>query len=98
MPTRNTLDQLLRIKSLCKKYNFLEICGEDINNPRQSFVCKALYRPEFHNLIDSTWALIGHEKSATMDKEDGFFSEKTYRRFGEIEDRIKHFMKIGKVN
>ena len=54
MPSRNSLDQLKRVKNLCAKYNFLEISGEDINNPRQSFKCDALYLPEFKNLIDTT--------------------------------------------
>jgi len=62
MPTRNTLQQLMRIKELCTKYNFMEISGEDINSPRQLFVCEALKNPIFSNLIDSTWALIKHER------------------------------------
>lgn len=62
MPTRNTLDQLLKIKDYCKKYNLMEISGEDINSPRQSFRCEALKNPVFSNLIDSTWALIKHER------------------------------------
>ena len=62
MPTRNTLEQLLRIKELCKQYNLMEISGEDINSPRQVFVCEALKNPIFSNLVDSTWALIKHER------------------------------------
>jgi len=62
MPTRNTLDQLLRIKELCRQYNLMEISGEDINSPRQVFVCEALKNPIFSNLVDSTWALIKHER------------------------------------
>jgi len=62
MPTRNTLDQLLKIKELCKKYSLMEISGEDINSPRQVFICEALKNPVFSNLVDSTWALIKHER------------------------------------
>jgi len=40
----------------------MEISGEDINSPRQSFICKALDDPAFSNLADSTWALIRHER------------------------------------
>ena len=61
MPSRNTMDQLLRLKSFCKQYNLMEVSGEDINSPRQSFVCEALQNPVFSNLIDSTWELIRHE-------------------------------------
>jgi len=62
MPTRNSLEQLLKIKELCKKYNLMEISGEDINSPRQVFICEALKNPIFSNLVDSTWALIKHER------------------------------------
>lgn len=61
MPSRNTMEQLLRLKEFCKKYELMEISGEDINSPRQSFICEALKNPVFANLIDSTWWLIKHE-------------------------------------
>ncbi len=63
MPSRNTLEQLLRVKDFCKQYNLMEISGEDINSPRQSFVCEAMQNPVFANLINSTWELIRHENS-----------------------------------
>jgi hypothetical protein len=62
MPSRNSLEQLLKVKDLCKKYDLMEISGEDINSPRQSFVCEALKNPVFGNLIDSTYRLIKHER------------------------------------
>lgn len=62
MPTRNTPDQLARLRALCQQFHMLQISGEDINSPRQSFVIHAMERPEFANLIDSTWALIAHEQ------------------------------------
>ncbi len=61
MPARNTLEQLLRVKDLCKKHSLMEISGEDINSPRQQFICEALKNPVFKNLADSAWALIRHE-------------------------------------
>ena len=61
MPSRNTMEQLLRLKDFCKQYCLMEVSGEDINSPRQSFVCEALQNPVFSNLIDSTWELIRHE-------------------------------------
>ena len=64
MPSRNTEQQLVRLKEYCAKYGFMEISGEDINSPRQSFVCEALKNPIFENLIDSTWELIKHENEA----------------------------------
>ena len=62
MPTRNTKEQLTRLRSLCQAYNMFQISGEDINSPRQSFIIKAMENPMFSNLIDATWKLIEHEK------------------------------------
>ena len=61
MPTRNTPEQLERIRRLCGENGLVEVSGEDINSPRQSFVIRAMEDPQFSNLIDSTWKLIGHE-------------------------------------
>ncbi len=62
MPPRNTRTQLDRLRALCRTYGMFEISGEDINSPRQDFVCKAMEDPQFSNLIDATWALIAHER------------------------------------
>ena len=61
MPTRNTPQQLERLRSLCDQYGMFQISGEDINSPRQSFIIKAMENPMFQNLIDATWKLIEHE-------------------------------------
>ena len=62
MPTRNTPQQLTRLRKLCDDYGMFQISGEDINTPRQSFIIKAMENPLFQNLIDATWKLIEHEK------------------------------------
>jgi len=96
MPSRNTMAQLKRVKELCHKFQLFEISGEDINSPRQSFICDALQKEEFANLVDSTWALIGHEKAATMDISDGMFSSKTIRKYPDLEKRIQIYKELGK--
>jgi hypothetical protein len=63
MPSRNTMAQLMRVRELCDRYGFMQISGEDINSPRQSFICEALSNPIFQNLIDSTWELVRHERA-----------------------------------
>ena len=63
MPTRNTPEQLSRLRNLCDEYGMFQISGEDINTPRQSFIIKAMENPMFQNLIDATWKLIEHEKN-----------------------------------
>lgn len=96
MPSRNTMEQLRRVKALCEKHELFQISGEDINSPRQSFVCVAMRNEEFKNLIDSTWALIGHEKIATKDINKGMFSRETLRKYPSLEERIKIFKKFGR--
>lgn len=94
MPSRNTREQILRLKDLCKKFNMFEISGEDINSPRQSFICVAQRDPLFANLVDSTWALIGHEQAATKNLEDAFFSAKTIEKYPVLTDRIEAYKKL----
>ena len=65
MPTRNTLAQLQRIMKICEDNKFFQISGEDINSPRQSFICKALDDEHFMHLIDNTYTLIGYEQAAS---------------------------------
>ena len=67
MPSRNTMEQLRRVRALCEKHGFFQISGEDINSPRQSFICEAQRNPEFANLYESTMTLIRHEtKNSTV--------------------------------
>lgn len=95
MPSRNTIEQLRRVKSLCEKYGLLQISGEDINTPRQSFICTAARNGEFSNLYDSTWALIGHEISATQDIKTSIISKKTSAKYSDLKERIMAFKEIG---
>ena len=97
MPSRNSIDQLTKIKDLCRQYDFFEISGEDINSPRQSFICEALNDPLFNNLFDSTWALIGHEKQATEDLTKAMFSKETIKKFPELQERINVYKDYGKI-
>lgn len=96
MPSRNTPAQLTRVKTLCEKYGFFQISGEDINSPRQPFVCQALRDEKFKNLIDSTWALIGHERAATEDPNKGLFSREVVAKYPDLNERIAVFKEIGK--
>ena len=62
MPTRNTQEQIERLRKLCEHYGMLQISGEDINSPRQSFVIQKMKEEQFSNLIQNTWELIRHER------------------------------------
>jgi len=67
MPTRNTPEQLDRVMDLCRKFGFFQISGEDINSPRQSFICKAYDDDKFAHLVDAAYTLIEYEKLAATD-------------------------------
>ncbi len=95
MPSRNTKSQLKRVMKLCEKYALMQISGEDINQPRQSFICKQLKEPAFLHLIDTTWALVGHEISVTQDRRNGMFADDTALNMREIQQRIKKYKSIG---
>ncbi len=95
MPSRNTSEQLARVMELCDRYGLFQISGEDINSPRQSFYCEKLQDPQFKHLIDSTWALIGHEKMATEDLSKGMFSAETKEKYPDIKERIHVYREYG---
>lgn len=97
MPTRNTPEQLKRLQNLCRENDFFEISGEDINSPRQKFACAALANPEFAHLIDSTWALIGHEAISTEKGTDyGMFSARAIKETPSLNERILKYAAIGR--
>jgi hypothetical protein len=74
MPPRNTVDQLLRVQKLCAERGFMQISGVDINSSRQSFNCPEVLKPEFRHLVDTTWALIAHERLTSIDPSLDLFS------------------------
>ena len=95
-PTRNSMVQTKRINEFCKKYGLLQIIGEDNNHPRQPFICESLKKKDLYYLVDSTLALIGHDKKAEENPDDGFFSRKTIKKYPDLEKRIMVFKEEGK--
>lgn len=96
MPTRNSMSQIRLVRSLCKRYGFFQISGEDINSPRQSFICEVLKNQELRNLVDASWALIGHEKRAGEDPDGGLFSRRMIKKYPDLEKRIQIFKEEAK--
>ena len=96
MPARNTDEQLNRIKTLCQANGLFQISGEDINSPLQKFVCEKIETPEFSHLIDSAWALIGHELASEQGLEAGMFSSETIAKLPNLCERIEHFAQLAK--
>ena len=64
MPTRNTPAQLDRLMGMCAERGFFQISGEDINSPRQKFICPAYEDPKFAHLVDAAFMLIDYENEA----------------------------------
>ena len=98
MPSRNTMAQLNRVRALCEQYGLMQISGEDINSPRQSFVCEAQRDPAFAHLITATWALIAHEWRATANPEDGLFSAKSVEKWPSLAERLSAFAAFAAVS
>ena len=96
MPSRNTYEQLTRVRGLCDTHGLFQISGEDINSPRQKFICEAQRNPEFANLYDATMALIGHEQAATENIENAMFSEKTIAAYPDLNARIQYYKGLAK--
>ena len=88
MPSRNSHKQLARLRTMCRRRGFFEISGEDINQPRQPFVCAAMRKPEFSGLFDAAWALIGHERLAAVNPDNGMFTDATILRMPLLERRV----------
>lgn len=95
MPPRNTLQQLKRIQRLCADFDLMEISGVDINSSRQEFNCPIILTPEFHHLIDATWALIAHEKLSTVDPQLGMFHRENRYASLSLQEKIQTYSKIG---
>jgi hypothetical protein len=104
MPPRNTKAQLKRVQELAAGQGLMEISGVDINSSRQSFHCPEVLQPEFRHLIESTWALVGHEKATEEDVTAGIFgrnaggsgSAKEAGTPSGLSERIARFAELGR--
>jgi hypothetical protein len=96
MPPRNTAEQLAKLRRLSAEWGFMEISGVDINSSRQSFNCPEVLRDEFRHLLDTTWALIAHERLASADKRYGLFSEDNPLGSLSLAERLAAYAGYGK--
>ena len=95
-PTRNDPDQVARVRALCRRYGMLEVCGEDINQPRQSFICRQNSEADRRFFNDSTWAIIGHERLADEDLSRSIISPQTQARWPDLNARIAAYGQAGR--
>jgi len=96
MPPRNTPQQLANLRRLSAEHRFMEISGVDINNSRQSFNCPEVLKDEFRHLLDTTWALIAHERLAGIDTRFGLFSGNNPLASLNIKERLTAYAAFGK--
>jgi hypothetical protein len=96
MPPRNTVEQLRRVQRLCVEWGFMEISGVDINSSRQSFNCPEVLQPPFRHLIDTTWALIAHERLSSADRRFGLFSPENPLSGAPLAERLAVYARSGR--
>jgi hypothetical protein len=96
MPPRNSLEQLRRVRRLCAEKGFMEISGVDINSSRQSFSCPEVLRPDFRHLVDTTWALVAHERLASLDSDLALFSPENPLRSEPLSRRLSVYAALGR--
>jgi hypothetical protein len=96
MPPRNTPEQLRRVRRLCAEWGFMEISGVDINSSRQTFNCPEVLLEENRHLLDATWALIAHERLASIDARYGLFSEDNPLYGKDLPKLINYYAELGK--
>ncbi len=96
MPPRNTVAQLSRLRNLCERQGLMEISGVDINSSRQGFSCPEVLAPSMARLLDSTWALVAHEKLSGLDKALGLFSSQDPLAALPLAERIDRYAEVGR--
>jgi len=96
MPPRNSRAQLERLRAMCRRFELMEISGVDINSSRQSFSCPEILLPEFHHLIDTTWALVAHEKLTSLDARLDLFGKKNPLSGRPLAERIAAYADVGR--
>jgi len=96
MPPRNTPAQLVRVKKLSAEWGLMEISGVDINSSRQSFNCPEVLRDDSRHLLDTTWALIAHERLASVDERYGLFSDKNPAASMGLSERLSLYAGLGR--
>jgi len=96
MPPRNTQEQLRNLRRLSAEWGFMEISGVDINSSRQSFNCPEVLKSEFRHLLDTTWALIAHERLASVDTCYGLFSDNNPIASMNLAERLGVYAGLGR--
>ena len=96
MPPRNTPAQMETIQRYAAEGDYMEISGVDINSSRQLFNCPEVLNPGCRHLLDTTWALIAHERLASADSNWGLFSKTNPLISLSLQKRVMIYAQAGK--
>ena len=97
MPSRNTPQQLERVMQKAEQKGLMQISGEDINQPSQSFVCEKLREARFAHLAENTWALVGHELAATQDAKEIIYGANAKAAYPDLHERLRAYAQKGRA-
>ena len=97
MPPRNTPAQIARLRALCARLGLMEISGVAINSPRQSFNSPEVPAPDMANLLDTTWALVAHEKLSGLDSDLGLCSLRSPLALRPLAERVAAYSAVGRA-
>jgi hypothetical protein len=74
----------------------MEISGVDINSSRQTFSCPEVLAPSMARLVETTWALVAHERLSSMDLSLGLFSPESPLAGLPLAARIDRYAEVGR--
>jgi hypothetical protein len=95
-PSRLKPEQLSAIRSVCERNDMLQLSGETVYTPQQSFEDATLEDIGLSYLAESGWALAGSCKATETDTEGGIMSRQTVEKYPELSTRILIYSNLGK--
>lgn len=95
-PSRLPAAECEKLKNLCESLSLLPLCADSVSRPRHPFVSEVSNTPEFEYLKETSRAVIGHEKAASVNEEFGMFSLKIEAKFPTLKERVEYFAALAK--
>ena len=89
-------DRIKEISTICEKLEMLQLSGDFIDRPRNSFTASYSNTAVYDQLKETSWAIIGHEKAASVNEEFGIFSNKIIEKFPTLKERVAYFSYLAK--
>jgi hypothetical protein len=93
-PSRLTDARIERIRGLCREADLLELNGEEDAAPAQSAALSETQTCAYAHLLETAYALIGHEKETTLSQERAMFASETVKRMPSLAERTDYFSHV----